>query len=244
MLIIPAIDIRGGKCVRLFQGDYGRETVYGEDPVAMADRWIGEGAKFLHLVDLDGARQGIPQNWKTIEAIVRKSSVPVQVGGGIRELVTVKSYLSLGIYRVILGTAAFVNPHFLRDACLQWPGHVAVDIAAKEGRAVISGWVQETDVAAVDLARRCESLGASVIIYTDILRDGTQKGVNLQATREVARALKTPLIASGGIATIADIEALLPLEKEGVCAVIVGRALYTGAVKLSEAIARASAEGG
>ena len=244
MLIIPAIDIRGGKCVRLFQGDYGRETVYGEDPVAMADRWLGEGATFLHLVDLDGARQGTPQNWKTIEAIAKKSSVPVQVGGGIRDLVAIKTYLSLGIHRVILGTAAFMNPHFLREACLQWPGQVAVDIAAREGRAVISGWVQETEVAAVDLARRCESLGASVIIYTDILRDGTQKGVNLPATREVARVLKIPLIASGGIATIADIEALQPLEKEGVCAVIVGRALYTGAVKLSEAIARASVEGG
>jgi len=244
MLIIPAIDIRGGKCVRLFQGDYERETVYGEDPVAMAEKWIGEGAECLHVVDLDGAREGLPKNRKTIEAIVSKCSVPVQVGGGIRDLVTVESYLSLGIHRVILGTAAFVNPHFLRDACLQWPGHVAVDIAAKKGRAVISGWVQETDVAAVDLARKCEGLGASAIIYTDILRDGTQEGVNLPATREVARALKIPLIASGGIATIADIEALLPLEKEGVGAVIVGRALYAGTLKLPEAIARAGEEGG
>jgi phosphoribosylformimino-5-aminoimidazole carboxamide ribotide isomerase len=244
MLIIPAIDIRGGKCVRLFQGDYGRETVYGEDPVAMADRWLGEGATFLHLVDLDGARQGTPQNWKTIEAIAKKSSAPVQVGGGIRDLAAIETYLSLGICRVILGTAAFMNPPFLREACLRWPGQVAVDIAAREGRAVIAGWVQETDAAAVDLARRCENMGASVIIYTDILRDGTQMGVNLSATREVARALKIPLIASGGIATLADIEALQPLGKEGVCAVIVGRALYTGAVRLSEAIARASAEGG
>jgi phosphoribosylformimino-5-aminoimidazole carboxamide ribotide isomerase len=137
-----------------------------------------------------------------------------------------------------------MNPHFLREACLRWPGKVAVDIAAREGRAVISGWVQETEVAAVDLARKCESLGASVIIYTDILRDGTQKGVNLPATREVARALTIPLIASGGIAMMADIEALRPLEKEGVCAAIVGRAIYTGAIKLSEAIARAGAAGG
>ncbi len=240
-MIIPAIDIRGGKCVRLFQGDYGRETVYGEDPVAMAERWLGEGAALLHLVDLDGARQGTPQNWKTIEAIAKKSSKPLQVGGGIRDLAAIQNYFSLGISRVILGTAAFLNPSFLREACLHWAGQVAVDIAAKEGRAVISGWVQETDVVAVDLARRCESLGASVIIYTDILRDGTQKGINLSATREVARALKIPLIASGGIATIEDIEALQPLEKEGVCAVIVGKALYTGAIKLSEAIARVGA---
>ena len=244
MLIIPAIDIRGGKCVRLFQGDYGRETVYGEDPVAMADRWLEEGAAFLHVVDLDGARQGAPQNRETIGAIVKKSSVPVQVGGGIRDLAAIETYLSLGVHRVILGTAAFMNPQLLREACLRWPGQVAVDIAAKAGRAVISGWVQETDAAAVDLARRCESLGASVIIYTDILRDGTQEGINLSATREVARALKIPLIASGGIATVADIEALKPLEKDGVRAVIVGRALYTGAIRLSEAIARAGAEGG
>ncbi len=244
MLIIPAIDIRGGKCVRLFQGDYGKETVYGEDPVAMADRWLGEGATFLHVVDLDGARQGTPQNRETIGAIVKKSSVPVQVGGGIRDLAAIETYLSLGVHRVILGTAAFMNPQFLREACLRWPGRVAVDIAAKAGRAVISGWVQETDVPAVDLARRCESLGASVIIYTDILRDGTQEGINLSATRQVARALKIPLIASGGIATVADIEALKPLEKDGVRAVIVGRALYTGAIRLPEAIARAGAEGG
>lgn len=244
MLIIPAIDIRGGKCVRLFQGDYGRETVYGEDPVAMADRWLGEGATFLHVVDLDGARQGAPQNWKTIGAIARKSSAPLQVGGGIRDLAAIETYLSLGVHRVILGTAAFTDPNFLREACRRWPGKVAVDIAAKSGRAVISGWVRETDMAAVDLAIKCESLGASVIVYTDILRDGTQEGLNLSATREVARALKIPLIASGGISSLADLEALKPLEKEGVRAVIVGRALYTGAIKLSEAIARAGAEGG
>ena len=239
MLIIPAIDIRGGKCVRLFQGDYGKETVYGDDPVEMAQRWIKQGAKFLHLVDLDGAREGIPHNKATIRAIAEGSPVPVQVGGGIRDRVTLDDYLSLGIRRVILGTAAIVDPHFLEQACARWPGRVAVDIAAKGGMAAVSGWVRETEMRAVDLAKRCEDLGVSVIIFTDILRDGTQKGVNLEATREVARAIQIPLIASGGVSTIEDIEALLSLEKEGVSGVIVGRALYAGTVKLPEAIALA-----
>ena len=243
MLIIPAIDIRGGKCVRLFQGDYGKETVYGDDPVEMAQGWIRQGAKFLHLVDLDGAREGIPRNKATIRAIAEGSPVPIQVGGGIRERATLDDYLSLGIRRVILGTAAIVDPHFLEQACARWPGRVAVDIAAKGGKAAVSGWVRETEVRAVDLAKRCEELGVSVIIFTDVLRDGTQKGVNLEATREVARAIQIPLIASGGVSTIEDIEALLPLEEEGVSGVIIGRALYAGTVKLSEAIALAEGKG-
>jgi len=239
MLIIPAIDIRGGKCVRLFQGDYGKETVYGEDPMAMAERWMNQGAQFIHLVDLDGAREGIPRNKEVIQAIVERSFVPVQVGGGIRDLVTVDDYLSFGVSRVILGTAAFTNPRFLKEACAKWPGRVAVDIAAKEGKAAISGWARETEVLAVDLARRCEELGVSVIIYTDVLRDGTQRGPNLRAIREVARVLKIPVIASGGVSTIEDIKALQPLEKEGVSGVIVGRALYAGTLKLPQAIALA-----
>jgi phosphoribosylformimino-5-aminoimidazole carboxamide ribotide isomerase len=244
MLIIPAIDIRGGKCVRLFQGDYAKETIYGDDPAAMAERWIDQGAKFLHLVDLDGAREGVPLNKQTIQTIVDRSSVPVEVGGGIRDFIAVDDYLSRGVRRVILGTAAFSDPCFLEEACARWPGRVAVDIAAKKGKAVISGWVKETEVWAVELAKRCEELGASAIIYTDVLRDGAQKGVNLQATREVARALKIPLIASGGVATIEDIAALKPLEKEGVSAVIVGRALYAGTLNLSEAIVLAEEKKG
>ena len=244
MLIIPAIDIRGGRCVRLFQGDYGKETVYGEDPAAMADRWIIQGAKFLHLVDLDGAREGVPVNKAILQTIARKAPVPVQVGGGIRDLATIEEYLSSGICRVILGTAAYANPHFLREACRKWPGHVAVDIAAKGGKAAVGGWTKETEILAVDLARRCEEMGAAVIIYTDIHRDGTQKGINLEDTREVARAVKVPLIASGGVSTLKDIEALLPLERDGVIAAIVGRALYAGTLKLPEAIARTVREGG
>jgi phosphoribosylformimino-5-aminoimidazole carboxamide ribotide isomerase len=239
MLIIPAIDIRGGKCVRLFQGDYGKETVYGEDPLAMAERWMEQGARFLHLVDLDGAREGVPRNKASIQEITRKASVPVEVGGGIRDLAVIEDYLSSGVYRVILGTAAYSNPDFLKQACTRWPGKVAVDIAAKGGKAAVAGWTTITAVPAVDLARRCQDLGASVIIYTDIGKDGTEKGINLEDTRKVARAVGVPLIASGGVSTLEDIEALLPLEKEGVVGVIVGRALYTETVKLPQAILRA-----
>ena len=243
MLIIPAIDIRGGKCVRLFQGDYGRETVYGDDPGEMAQRWVKQGAKFLHLVDLDGAREGIPVNKATIRAITEGSPVPVEVGGGIRDMDTLDDYLSSGIFRVILGTAAIAHPHFLEEACQKWPGRVAADIAAKGGKATISGWVRETEMRAVDLARKCEALGIAAIIFTDVLRDGTQKGVNLEATREVARAVRIPLIASGGVSTIEDVKALLPFEKEGISGVIVGRALYAGTLNLPEAIALAEERG-
>jgi len=236
MLIIPAIDIRGGKCVRLFQGDYGKETVYGEDPSAMAEKWISLGARFLHVVDLDGAREGLPRNRTAIRAIARKSSVPVEVGGGIRDLAAVEDYFSSGIQRVILGTAAYSNPDFLKAACARWPGRIAVDIAAKLGKAAVSGWTEGTPIPAVDLARKCEELGAAVIIYTDIQRDGTQQGVNRRDTRKVARSLKIPVIASGGVSTLEDIQALLPLEKDGVTGVIVGRALYAGTLSLPEAL--------
>jgi phosphoribosylformimino-5-aminoimidazole carboxamide ribotide isomerase len=236
MLIIPAIDIRGGKCVRLFQGDYRKETVYGEDPGAMAEKWVSQGARFLHLIDLDGAREGVPRNRVTIQAIARKSPVPVEVGGGIRGLSTIEDYLSSGIDRVILGTAAYADPDFLKECCDRWPRRIAVDIAAKAGKATISGWTEATSISAADLARKCEKLGASVIIYTDIQRDGTQVGVNLRDTREVARSLKVPVIASGGVSTLEDIQALLPLEKDGVKGVIVGRALYAGTLNLSDAI--------
>jgi phosphoribosylformimino-5-aminoimidazole carboxamide ribotide isomerase len=236
MLIIPAIDIRGGRCVRLFQGDYGKETVYGEDPGAMAEKWVSEGARFLHIVDLDGAREGVPRNREIIQAIARKSSVPVEVGGGIRAFPAIEEYLSSGIDRVILGTVAYADPDFLKECCGRWPGRIAVDIAAKAGKAAVSGWTEATPKSAADLARKCEKLGASVIIYTDIQRDGTQAGVNLRDTREVARSLKVPLIASGGVSTLEDIQALLPLEKDGVEGVIVGRALYAGTLNLSDAI--------
>lgn len=237
MLIIPAVDIKNGKCVRLFQGDYEQETVYGEDPLAMAERWVREGAPFLHVVDLDGARAGYPVNKKIITQIVWRSSVPVQVGGGIRNLENIEEYLAWGAKRVIVGTAAITNSSFLEEACRKWPSQIAVDIAARMGKIVISGWLKETDLSAMEIAQKCQEKGAALIIYTDILRDGTQKGINLAATRAIAAGLKIPVIASGGISNLADLEALLPLEKEGVCGVIIGRALYAGTLKLPEALA-------
>ncbi len=244
MLIIPAIDIRGGKCVRLFQGDYERETVYGDDPAAMAERWISQGARFLHLVDLDGAREGAPRNRLAIGAVLEKVSVPVQVGGGIRDLATAGDYLSSGVHRVIVGTAAISDPGFLREASRRWPGRVAVDVAARKGKAAAAGWTLDTEIRAVDLARRCEGDGAAAIIYTDVQRDGAERGINLEETRQVARAVSIPVIASGGVSTLEDIEALLPLEKDGVVGVIVGRALYAGTLQLPEAIARAGEKAG
>jgi phosphoribosylformimino-5-aminoimidazole carboxamide ribotide isomerase len=236
MLIIPAIDIRGGKCVRLFQGNYAKETVYAEDPVEIARRWIAQGARFLHLVDLDGARKGVPQNQEIILRILKFSPVPVQIGGGIRNLADIENYLSSGASRVILGTAAYIDADFFQEACRRWPGKIAVDIAAKGGKAAISGWTQEVETLAVDLAKKCETLGASWVIYTDILRDGAQKGMNLESTRALAQALKIPVIASGGVSSLTDIASLLPLEEEGVAAVIIGRALYAGTLDLREAI--------
>jgi len=236
MMIIPAIDIRGGKCVRLFQGDYRQETIYGEDPVEIARLWIAQGAGFLHLVDLDGARDGVPRNRETIRRILKIASIPVQIGGGIRTLAHIEDYLTFGASRIILGTAAYANPGFLAAACRRWPGQIAVDIAARGGKAAVSGWTEETPMAAFELAKNCESLGASWVIYTDILRDGAQQGINLESTRLLARALHIPVIASGGVSTIEDIVSLLPLEAEGVRGAIVGRALYAGTLDLREAI--------
>ncbi len=241
MLIIPAIDICGGKCVRLFQGDYGKETVYADHPEEAAERWIGQGAKFLHVVDLDGAREGVPRNRAAIQAIARRAPVPVQVGGGIRDLAAVEDYLSSGAARIILGTAAYADPDILRKACTRWPGKIAVDIAVRKGKAAVAGWTRDTGRGAVGLAEDCEKRGAAAIIYTDIQRDGAQTGIDLQGTREVARSVKIPVIASGGVSRLEDVIALRPLEKDGVIGVIVGRALYAGTLDLPRALAAAEA---
>ncbi len=236
MLILPAIDLKGGKCVRLLRGDMQAETVYGDDPVAIGRRWVDAGAAYLHVVDLDGAVSGTPVNTDAIAALCAKLPIPVEVGGGVRTLERAGALFAVGADRVIFGTAALETPEIVADACARFAGRVAVGIDARDGLVAVKGWTETSRVAAVDLARQVAAWGAAWIIYTDINRDGTQQGVNIEQTRALAEAISVPVIASGGIGSLADIEALLPCEEAGVAGVIVGRALYTGAVKLEDAI--------
>jgi phosphoribosylformimino-5-aminoimidazole carboxamide ribotide isomerase len=235
MLIIPAIDIKDGRCVRLFQGEMDKETVYFEDPLEAARHWVLEGAKFIHIVDLNGAVEGRPVHTREIAAICQVPGLSVELGGGLRSLETVESALALAVARVVIGTAAYQDPELLRALGKRFPGKIVVSIDARGGKVAVKGWKETTAMDAVELARRSEQEGASRIIYTDISRDGTKEGVNIDETRKIARAVSIPIIASGGVATLADIAALLPLEKEGVEGVIVGRALYAGAFRLKEA---------
>lgn len=237
MLIIPAIDIKDGRCVRLFQGEMDKETVYFEDPLEAARHWVLEGAKFIHIVDLNGAVEGRPVHTREIAAICQVPGLSVELGGGLRSLETVESALALAVARVVIGTAAYQDPELLRALGKRFPGKIVVSIDARGGKVAVKGWKETTAMDAVELARRSEQEGASRIIYTDISRDGTKEGVNIDETRKIARAVSIPIIASGGVATLADIAALLPLEKEGVEGVIVGRALYAGAFRLKEAMA-------
>jgi phosphoribosylformimino-5-aminoimidazole carboxamide ribotide isomerase len=236
MLIIPAIDLKDGRCVRLFQGEMDKETIYFEDPVEAAQRWVAEGATFIHLVDLNGAVEGQPVHTKEIAAICRQTGLSVELGGGLRSMEAVEAALRLGVTRVVIGTAAYDNAEFLRALCKKFPGKIVVGIDARQGKVAVKGWKETTAMNAVELAQRCEQDGASRIIYTDISRDGTSDGVNLDEMLKIARAVKIPIIASGGVATLDDIRGLLPLEKNGVEGVIVGRALYAGAVSLKDAI--------
>lgn len=237
MLVIPAIDLKAGRCVRLYQGDLHQATIYSDDPVAMALRWQSEGAERLHVVDLDGAVSGMGVNTTVIKQICQALTIPVQVGGGIRNLDTIEKLLSRGVARVILGTVACRRPEVVATACQRFSGHITVGIDARAGKVAVQGWTEATELDAITLAERCAGVGVSEIIYTDITRDGTEQGVNLEATLALARAVSLPIIASGGVASIRDIERLVPLEAEGIVGVIVGRALYTGAVKLAEAVA-------
>jgi phosphoribosylformimino-5-aminoimidazole carboxamide ribotide isomerase len=241
MEVIPAIDLKGGKCVRLLRGDLQAETVYGDDPVAMGRRWVDAGARYLHVVDLDGAVSGAPVNGDAIAALCGKLPIPVEVGGGVRTVERAGALLGAGAYRVIFGTAALEQPAIVHDACRRFPGRIAVGIDARGGQVAVKGWVETSAVTAIDLARRVQSAGIACIIYTDIERDGTQQGVNVAATRALAAAVDVPVIASGGVGSLADIEALLPCEDDGVSGVIVGRALYSGAVDLAEALRLAAA---
>ena len=230
MLLIPAIDLKDGKCVRLKQGDMNDSTTFGEDPAAMARRWLDAGARRLHLVDLNGAFAGQPVNQAAIKAILKEvgEEIPVQLGGGIRDLDTIERYLDGGLSYVIIGTAAVKNPGLLRDACAAFPGHIIVGLDAKDGKVATDGWSKLSGHEVVDLAKKFEDYGVEGVIYTDIGRDGMLSGVNIDATVKLAQALSIPVIASGGLSNIQDIERLCAVESEGVEGVICGRAIYTG----------------
>ncbi|MBK1672902.1 1-(5-phosphoribosyl)-5-[(5-phosphoribosylamino)methylideneamino]imidazole-4-carboxamide isomerase [Ectothiorhodospira shaposhnikovii] len=240
MLVIPAIDLKDGKCVRLRQGRMDDSTVFSESPVEMAARWVDEGARRLHLVDLDGAIAGRPRNADIIgEIVARFPDLPVQVGGGIRDDDTVQAYLDAGVQWVIIGTKAVSAPHFVNDLCLEFPGRIIVGLDAKNGKVAIDGWSKLSHHDVEDMARHFEQDGVAGIIFTDISRDGMMQGVNVDSTVSLARVVNIPVFASGGVTNIEDIRRLCAVEDEGVTGVIVGRALYEGTLSLAEAQALA-----
>ena len=235
MLIIPAIDLKEGKCVRLRQGRMEDETVFADDPVAVAERWVDAGARRLHVVDLDGAFAGKPRNAEVIHRIAeRHPDLPIQVGGGIRDEDTIQAYLDAGVSYVIIGTKAVSTPHFISDACVEFPGHIIVGLDAKDGKLAVDGWSKLSKHDLLDLAQQFEHEGVSAIVYTDISRDGMMSGLNIDATVELARSIRIPVIASGGITSLDDIRALCAVEEEGIMGAITGRALYEGTLDLRE----------
>jgi phosphoribosylformimino-5-aminoimidazole carboxamide ribotide isomerase len=234
VLILPAIDLRGGRCVRLRQGDYAQETVFAEDPAVIAQRWVEQGATFLHLVDLDGAREGRPLNGEAISQIVARAGVPCQLGGGLRSEQHLEETFARGVQRVVLGTRALEDPVWCEQMCRRYPGRVALGIDARQGRVATQGWLQDSEVSALELAQRCSQLPLAAIIYTDICRDGMMQGPNVEATAALARQVSIPVIASGGVTTLEDVARLAQCNLAG-C--IIGRALYEGTINLREAIA-------
>jgi phosphoribosylformimino-5-aminoimidazole carboxamide ribotide isomerase len=238
MLIIPAIDLKDGRCVRLRQGDMSTATVFSDDPVAMARHWAAQGARRLHLVDLNGAAAGRPKNEKIVRQIIDAvgEQVPIELGGGIRDLDTIESYLDAGVQYVVIGTAAVKNPGFLSDACYAFPGRIIAGLDARDGKVAVEGWSKMTGHDVIDLAKKFEEYGVEALIYTDIGRDGMMGGVNIEATLKLAQATKTPIIASGGLNSIKDVQTVCAkLAPEGIVGAIAGRALYEGKLDLKKA---------
>lgn len=236
MILYPAIDLKEGRCVRLLRGEMSAATVFNDDPAAQARSFIAAGCQWLHVVDLDGAFEGRPMNRAAVEAILATASVPLQLGGGIRSLAAIEGWLAQGVARVILGTVALTEPDLVKEACRRWPGRIVLGIDARAGRVAVEGWARTAEITALELAQRYESAGAAAIVYTDIERDGALQGVNVAATVALARRLQTPVIASGGIASLADLAALKVHEAEGVTGAILGRALYDGRIALDAAL--------
>ena len=236
MLLIPAIDLKDGKCVRLRQGRMDDETVFGDDPVAVARRWVEAGARRLHMVDLNGAFEGKPVNAAAIRAVAEAfPDLPIQVGGGIRDEETVQAYLDAGVQYTIIGTRAVSAPHFINDLCVEFPGHIIVGLDAKDGKVAIDGWSKLSHHSVIDMAQRFEDDGVEAIVFTDIGRDGMMEGVNVESTVELAQAIRIPVIASGGITNLDDIKALCKVADEGIMGAITGRAIYEGTLDLAEA---------
>ncbi|MEE3215777.1 MAG: 1-(5-phosphoribosyl)-5-[(5-phosphoribosylamino)methylideneamino]imidazole-4-carboxamide isomerase [Pseudomonadota bacterium] len=235
MLVIPAIDLKDGQCVRLKQGRMDEATTYGDDPVAMAARWVEAGARRLHLVDLNGAFEGRPVNGEAVTAIARRyPDLPIQIGGGIRSAETIEHYLTAGVSQVIIGTKAVKEPDFVTQMCRAFPGHIIVGLDAHDGRVATDGWAEVSEVLAVDLAKRCADDGVSSIVYTDIARDGMMNGVNVEATAALARDGGIPVIASGGVTNLDDLRALIAAGEPGILGAITGRAIYEGSLDVAE----------
>jgi len=240
LIIIPAIDLKDGKCVRLIQGDFRQSTIYSDNPLDVARNWQEKGAQRIHIVDLDGSRTGSPQNRKIIEEIVEKTDVSIQLGGGIRDRKTVEEYLRMGVSRVIVGTIALRDRNFVLDLCKDFRGKIILGIDARDNKVAIQGWLEETVESPVDIAKIYEGCGLDAIVFTDISRDGMEMGTNVESTKALAESVDIPIIASGGVAGIEDIDKLMAVEGSGITGVIVGKALYSGAIRLEDAIERAS----
>lgn len=236
MDVIPAIDILDGHCVRLYQGNYQQSEVFGDDPVEIAQQWYSQGAKYLHVVDLNGAREGEPKNLKIIEAIARSIPIHVQVGGGLRDRNTILAVLGTGVSRVILGTIAVEKPQLVADISAEFPEQILVGIDARAGKVATRGWLETSEVLATELAKRMTNIGIAGIIYTDIYRDGTMQGANLEALSQLASSINIPVIASGGISSLSDLMGVMALEPLGVSGAILGKSIYTGSINLRQAI--------